>query len=127
MSKSVLFNENQILALKDEMINEDKPLAELDEYEIGSEGSANDYFHVVKNGQSTVEENLEIEVAPEEVNLSSFQKKNRLADKIWDGMSLNPRARLKLLDIADDFWDTVGTDWVKRKGIILELTTTLNI
>lgn len=119
MSKSVCFKESQLLSLKDSMINEDKSLAELDEYEIGSEGSANDYFHVVKNGQSTVEENMEMEVSPEDVNLNSFQKRNKLADRIWDGMSLNPRARLKLLDIADDFWDTVGTDWVKRKGIIL--------
>ena len=117
MSKIVSFGDNSLTLLKKMVLKEDKSLAELDEYEIGSEGSANDYFHVVDNGN--IEENLELEVEPNEVNLSSFRKRETLAPKIWNGEHLNSRARLKLLDIADDFWETVGTDWVKRKGIVL--------
>ena len=113
MAKKIIFNKSDLSQLK-KSINEDKPLAELDEYQIGSEGSANDYFHV-----TNVEENYEFEVAPEDVDLSSFKKEDTLAPRLWDGMDLNPKARLKLLDIADDFWDTVGTDWVERKGIKL--------
>lgn len=117
MSKIVLFGKNNLAALRNAAISEDRSLAELDEYEIGSEGSANEYFHVVKDG--SIEENLELEVEPNDINLSSFRKRDTLAPKIWNGHKLNPRARLKLLDIADDFWEGVGTDWVKRKGIVL--------
>lgn len=64
-------------------------------------------------------ENIETEVEASEVKLDSFKKNDTLAPRIWDGFDLNPRARLKLLDIADDFWDFVNITWVKRKGIHL--------
>lgn len=65
-------------------------------------------------------ENIEAEVESSEVKLDSFKKNNTLAPRLWDeNMDLNPAARLKLLDIADDFWDFVNITWVKRKGIFL--------
>ena len=66
-----------------------------------------------------MDENLEAEVEASDVKLDSFKKNDTLAPRIWDCFDLNPRARLKLLDIADDFWDFVNITWVKRKGIHL--------
>ncbi len=64
-------------------------------------------------------ENIESEVEANQVNLYSFKKRNELAPKIWDGYKLNSRARLKLLDIADDFWESTNIGWTKPKGIVL--------
>lgn len=64
-------------------------------------------------------ENIESEVEANQVNLDSFKKRNELAPKIWDGDKLNSRARLKLLDIADDFWESTNIGWVRPKGIVL--------
>lgn len=69
--------------------------------------------------EGIVSENQELEVRPEEVKLDSFKKEERLAPKIWNGMMLSHKVRLKLLDIADDFWDYCNLNWVKRKGIHL--------
>ena len=66
-----------------------------------------------------VKENLEYEVDSSDIDLSSFKKKDNLAPSLWRGGTLNPRARLKLLDIADDFWSFVNITWVKPKSIIL--------
>jgi hypothetical protein len=84
-----------------------------DTYTIGAEGNCSPtYYHVQ-------DENLEQEVNANEVNLDSFKKEKQLADKIWFGDTLNSRVRLKLLDIADDFWDYTDITWAKVKGIIL--------
>ena len=55
----------------------------------------------------------------DEVKLDSFKAEDHLAPKIWKGMMLNSKVRLKLLDIADDFWDTCNLGWVKLRGIHL--------
>ena len=93
------------------LYEENKPPYEKDEYTIGGEGGNNNFFHIG--------ENIETEVEANEVNLDSFKKRETLAPRIWDGFDLNPRARLKLLDIADDFWDFANITWAKRKGIHL--------
>ena len=71
------------------------------------------------NDSEIMSENIESEVESSEVKLDSFKKRETLAPKIWDGFDLNPKVRLKLLDIADDFWEFVNLNWVKRKGIYL--------
>ena len=71
------------------------------------------------NASNLMGENVELELDADEVNLSSFKKKDKLADKLWKGFNLNPKARLRLLDIADDFWETVDVSWVKPSKIIL--------
>ena len=79
-----------------------------------------DYFEFGQgNVSESVEENVESEVEASEVDLSSFKKQHTLAPNIWDGDALNSRVRLRLLDIADDFWDYVDVKWVEPKGIIL--------
>ena len=72
-----------------------------------------------ENQLISLKENIETEVESSEINLSSFKKNDSLTKRIWDGMDLNPRVRLKLLDIADDFWSFVNLKWVKPKNIIL--------
>lgn len=71
------------------------------------------------NDSNVMDENLESEVESSEINLKSFKKNDTLAPKIWNGFELNPRVRLKLLDIADDFWDYANVTWAKRKAIHL--------
>lgn len=66
-----------------------------------------------------MDENLESEVEASEVSLDSFKKQETLEPKLWDKKTLKSRVRLKLLDIADDFWEFAGISWVKRRGIHL--------
>lgn len=69
--------------------------------------------------QETIMENLEFEVDSSEVDLSSFKKQDSLPS-IWkDEDTLDSKVRLKLLDIADDFWEFVNVTWVEPKGIII--------
>ena len=75
---------------------------------------------VSENQLKTIKENLDFEVDSSEVDLSSFKKKHELAPNIWKpNGELKSRVRLKLLDIADDFWKFVNLTWVKPRGIIL--------
>lgn len=62
-----------------------------------------------------VDESLE----PDEVDLSSFNIKKNLNPKFWKNGLLDSRIRIKLLDIADDFIDFLGVDWVKPDDIII--------
>lgn len=59
------------------------------------------------------------EIEASDINLSSFKAKDELHPKIWVNNKINSRIRLKLLDIADDFIDSLEIDWVKPKDIIL--------
>lgn len=75
---------------------------------------------VFENQLKAIKENIEPEVESSEVDLSSFKKKDSLVPSIWkDEDTLNSKVRLKLLDIADDFWEFVNITWVEPKGIIL--------
>lgn len=132
MGKYVFFNEGQIVSLKqrldeftvdsDSVVSRDVPYKkiteaapEVDEYEIGDEGSnppvGGNFYHV--------DENLDLEVDSSEIDLSSFKKRDNLTPNLWKDGRLDSRVRLKLLDIADDFWEFVNLTWVKPKGIIL--------
>ena len=94
----------------------DIPPYEADKFMIGSEGGSFPYYHV---SDGELEENLESEVEDSEVDLSSFRKQGKMAD-IWDeDGNLDSRVRLRLLDIADDFWQEVGVNWVKPEDILL--------
>ena len=73
-----------------------------------------------ENQLKVIKENIEQEVESSEVDLSSFKKQGTLPPKIWkDEETLDSRIRLKLLDIADDFWEFVNLSWVEPKGIIM--------
>lgn len=75
---------------------------------------------IPENRLIALKENLEPEVSSSEVDLSSFKKRDTLPPGIWkDEETLDSRVRLKLLDIADDFWEFVNLTWVEPKGIII--------
>lgn len=56
---------------------------------------------------------------PDNVDLSSFKVQNNLNPKFWKDNKLDSRIRIKLLDIADDFIEFLGVDWVKPKDIFI--------
>lgn len=115
MQRTVVINEKDLLKIKESI--------EDDVYTIGGEQNSpmgGAYYHVNNSSDSNIDENMETEVEPSDVNLSSFKKQDELTPKIWkDDETLDSRIRLKLLDIADDFWESVNITWVKPQGIIL--------
>lgn len=66
-----------------------------------------------------VNENLELEVEPNEVDLSSFKKQNELNPHFWTNGKLNSKIRFNILDIADDFYKSLNIKWMKPIDIIL--------
>ena len=95
------------------MMNKNKDFTQNDEYTLGFERSdVSPYAHIQT-------ENIELEVEPEEISLNSFQKKNHLAPKLWNGTKLDSNARLTLMDIADDFWDFCKIRWTDVEDVIL--------
>ena len=112
MGKIIEISERHLIPLKEDV--------ESDKYTIGTEKSApigGSYSHVCG---SDVDENVELEVNASDIDLSSFKKQDKLTSRLWDDDGkLDSRVRLKLLDIADDFWDFVNIKWVKPYGIIL--------
>lgn len=66
-----------------------------------------------------ISENIINEVDAEDINLASFQPQDELNPKIWINGKINSRVRLKLLDLADEFYDSLAVGWVKPKDIVL--------
>ena len=87
-------------------------------YEDGIKPMGNVQYEGKRN--ASLVENYDFEVNSSEIDLSSFKKKHELVPNIWKpNGKLDSRIRLKLLDIADDFWKYVNLTWVKPSGIIL--------
>ncbi len=59
------------------------------------------------------------EVEASDVNLKSFEIQDELNPKFWINNKINSRVRLKLLDLADEFYDSLAVSWVKPKDIVL--------
>jgi hypothetical protein len=70
-------------------------------------------------GLERLVENYIYEVEPSDIDLSSFELQDSLQPKIWNGKKLDSRARLKLLDIADDFIDFLKLKWSEPIDIVL--------
>lgn len=79
------------------------------------EVSTAEYNYYKKYGMG---ESIINEVSSSDINLSSFKPKTELHPKLWVNNKLNSRVRLRLLDISDDFIDTLSVDWVKPKDVI---------
>lgn len=108
----VVFEPNQIKRTNNKTFSIDSDLM----------GENNKSKSVIVNEKQlmTLKENIKTEVESSEVDLSSFKKQNTLPPKIWkDEDTLDSKVRLKLLDIADDFWEFVNLTWVEPKGIIM--------
>ena len=59
------------------------------------------------------------EVEADDINLKSFEVQDELNPKFWINNKINSRVRLKLLDLADEFYDSLNIKWVKPKDIVL--------
>lgn len=75
-------------------------------------------IHEMRKSNS-INENVECELTPDEVDLSSFNIKKKLNPKFWVDGHLDSRIRLKLLDISDDFIEYLGIDPDIVKDVIM--------
>ena len=80
---------------------------------------ANNVKIVSKNVYNGMVNEMVEMVEPDDVDLSSFNIKKHLNPKFWEDGHLDTRIRLKLLDIADDFFDSLGVDWVEPEDVII--------
>ncbi len=89
-----------------------------------SQDTLTDYGHIVDEAMDAIMS----EVSPycmtkEEVNVdinfSSFEIQDELNPKVWPNGMLNSRVRLKLMDIGDDFFDSLDIKWVKPLDMLL--------
>ena len=86
---------------------------ESDDFKVGFEDDgALGYAHVVT-------EDTVLEAGPEDVSLASFKPRDDLNPSLWFNGKINSKARLRLLDIADDFLDYLDIPWVKPKDVLL--------
>jgi hypothetical protein len=68
----------------------------------------------------SMNENMEIEVEPEDISLRSFKVRDYLENHIWDDEgNLDLSVRRALMDISDDFWKSCNVRWVKPKTVLL--------
>lgn len=127
MDKIVAYSKNEVFT---EALNENFDAAAASKLYLGAEKPYYDgYAHVaqiVDEEIDSLEEKDEPEISftKSEFNrnnfdLSSFRPQTELNPKVWINGKINSKVRLRLLDIADDFIDTLEVDWVKPKDIIL--------
>lgn len=71
-------------------------------------------------GDYGMSESLQMnEVEAQDISLKSFEVKDELNPKFWVNNKINSKVRLRLLDLADEFFDTLSINWVKPKDIVL--------
>lgn len=87
-----------------------------------SQDSLTDYAHVVDEAMDSIcSEVLGSQTTNEtaDIDFSSFTPQQELNPKIWPNGKINSRVRLRLMDIADDFFETLKIDWLKPLDILL--------
>lgn len=84
----------------------------------GKETSRAEYNHYRRYGMGESKNGVN-EMKSEDISLNSFKTKDTLHPKFWVNDKLNSNVRLRLLDIAYDFWEEMGADWVKPADIVL--------
>lgn len=73
------------------------------------------YCHILEDEFNVMSENDEFDT----IDLSSFKLHGELCKDVWNGDRIKQEVRLKLLAIADDFFDSLAVDWVEPEDIIL--------
>lgn len=58
-------------------------------------------------------------IYPDEISLDSFEVKDELNPKFWVGGKLKTNVRIRLLDIAHDFFEDLDVRWIKPKDVVL--------
>lgn len=107
MGKTVFISEKII-----PMLQKNKDFASLDKYELNVPNGL-EYGNVVYEKKKTRP------IKVDNIRLKSFRVKEKLYPFFWKDNSLKSKIRLRLLDIADDFWKSLNLDNIKPKGIIL--------
>lgn len=90
-------------------------------YRLSQDGLT-DYAHVVDEAMDAIYSELssnQITNETADIDFSSFTPQQELNPKIWPNGKINSRVRLKLLDIADDFFKTLKIGWLKPIDILL--------
>ena len=89
----------------------------------GYDGYETDGIYTIFNFDKLNKLVMDIDTTKNNVNealdLSSFEVKDKLNPDFWKDEILDSRARLKLLDIADDFTDFLNVGWVEPDDIIM--------
>lgn len=126
MKAAYTYTKNDVLT---EALDENFDAAARDKFKITSSSGDLDYAHIVDEEidalMPVAEEEPEEyvlrkkDLTMKDIDLSSFKPKKQLEPHIWINGEMNSRVRLRLMDIADDFIDTLDVDWVKPKDIIL--------
>ena len=123
MKTPLQYSKKELLAVA---LNENFDAAARSSFHITSSSGDLDYAHIVDEEIDALQDREEPEISftkkeyqDNNFDLSSFRPQTQLHPKIWLNGELNSRVRLRLLDIADDFIDTLEVDWVKPKDIIL--------
>lgn len=87
-----------------------------------SQDSLTDYAHVVDEAIDSICSEAPISQPTNEtadIDFSSFTPQQELNPKIWPNGKINSRVRLRLMNIADDFFATLKIDWLKPLDILL--------
>lgn len=87
-----------------------------------SQDSLTDYAHVVDEAMDAIYSELssnQITNETADIDFSSFTPQQELNSKIWPNGKINSRVRLRLLDIADDFFKTLKIEWLKPIDVLL--------
>ena len=84
-----------------------------------AEGKKHKTIVISESQAKQLQRHLMEETNPEDVDLSSFKIKKRLNPKFWKNNKLDSRVRLKLLDIADDFVDSLNINWTEPSDITM--------
>lgn len=74
-----------------------------------------DYLTILREN---LQENLYDEVSMNDINLNPLEPKPQLNPRFWINGKLNSKVRLKLMDIADDFIQTLNVKWVKPLDVV---------
>lgn len=59
------------------------------------------------------------EIESDDINLKSFEVRDELNPYIWHGNKIDSEVRVKLLEIAEDFFDALTIRWVKPLDVVI--------
>lgn len=125
-NKRVFYDKSQLLYIYRPLESKTNNRNMLKEYTSRYyEGQSNKYVRqgIIPYGEGEMcigesEEQLN-EVEASDISLKSFEIQDKLNPKFWINNKINSRVRLKLLDLADEFIESLAVDWVKPKDIVI--------
>ena len=113
------------------MVTKKKNMVDKSNFKLGFGKNNGGFMHVIdeafdavlnesKDGFAISKSELKTFREKKKIDFTSFEPQDELNPKIWDSNWLiNSRVRMRLLDIADTFIDSLDIDWVEIDDIIL--------